>query len=1313
MKNDAGAIGRGIEFCLRNKLVVFLGVIFFLGWGFLVAPFDWDEAGLPRSPVPVDAIPDIGENQQIVFTKWMGRSPQDVEDQITYPLTVWLMGVPGVKTVRSYSMFGFSTIYVIFKEEVAFYWSRSRLLEKLASLPADALPEEVRPTLGPDATALGQVFWYTLEGHDTKGNPTGGWGLDELRSIQDWYVRYGILAAEGVSEVASVGGFVREYQIDVDPDAMRAFGVSLKEVFSAIQMANLDVGAQTIEVNQVEYVIRGLGFLKSLKDIENSVVAVHDNVPVYVKNVARVHHGPALRRGALDKEGAEAVGGVVVVRFGENPLAAIKKVKAKIAEISPGLPKKILPDGTESQIAIVPFYDRSTLIYETLETLSSALLEEILTTAMIVLVMVRHLRSSILISSTLPLAVLMCFCAMKVFEIDANVVALSGIAIAIGTMVDMGIVLCENILRHLDEADENADLFSIVLRASREVGGAVLTAVATTVVSFLPVFTMEAAEGKLFQPLAWTKTFALLASVFVALTALPVFAQVLFAKKIQRESLRRLLPIGLILLGIITLGSRMILQKFGITSSILWWFGGLILLIGSYHWAINRISTKRRWLINLINRLTHFVLAAAVGIWLTRHWMPLGEGQSLFSNLLFVLILVGTVLGFVSWFQRNYPRMLKWCLKKRLTFLLIPAGLVAMGTSAWLGLGKEFMPALDEGAFLYMPTTMPHASIGESMDAMRKQNMSLRLIPEIDSVVGKLGRAETPLDPAPISMVETIVNYHPEYLSDQKGRLLRFRFDPNQKDWFRNVDGKSVLAPDGSPYFVQGKFERNAEGKLISDPHGKPFRLWRPELDPELNEGRSAWRGIESNADIWDAIARAAQIPGSTSAPKLQPIAARIVMLQSGMRAPMGIKIKGPDLETIESVGLQIERFLKEVPSVQSSSVIADRIVGKPYLEIQIDREAIARYGIALRQVQEVIEMGIGGKRITTTVEGRERYPVRVRYLRELRDRIESLGRILVSAPDGTQIPLEQIANLSYRRGPQSIKSEDTFLIGYVLFDMKPKHTEVDVVNEADAYLKTKMASGELILPEGVNLVFAGTYENQVRSEKKLRIILPLALLLIFIILYLQFKSVSDALAIFTGIFVAWAGGFLLIWFYGQDWFLNFHFLGTNLRELFGVHPLNLSVAVWVGFLALFGIASDDGVIMTAYLQQCFAKQSPNTIQSIQTATIEAGKRRIRPCLMTTATTLLALIPVLSSSGRGADIMVPMAVPVFGGMLAALIGMFVVPLLFSATREFVLRSQLSSTEASALSVATFFIAPLFYCAIKDSQERSNTQPNSQ
>ncbi len=1293
--SQPGLIDKTIRFCIENKLVVFLFMMFTVGWGLMSAPFDWDLGGLPRDPMPVDAIPDIGENQQIVFTEWMGRSPQDVEDQIGYPLTVSLLGIPGVKTIRSYSLFGFSLIYIIFDDDVEFYWSRSRVLEKMSSLPAGTLPEDVQPALGPDATALGQVYWYTLEGQDEDGNPTGGWGLDELRTIQDWYVRYSLLSAHGVSEVASIGGYVREYQVDVDPDAMRAFGVTLEEVFMAVKMSNVDVGARTIEVNRVEYIIRGLGFVESLEDVEDAVIKVNDNVPIYVRNVANVTLGPGLRRGVLDKAGAEAVGGVVVVRYGENPLAAIKNVKAMIEEISPGLPKKTLADGTVSQVKVVPFYDRTGLIYETLGTLSDALLQQILVTIIVVVVMVRHLRSSILISGLLPLAVLMCFIGMRTTGVDANIVALSGIAIAIGTIVDMGIIVCENILKHLDEADPEANRLEVIYEATSEVGSAILTAVSTTVVSFLPVFTMEAAEGKLFRPLAFTKTYALVASVIVALTIIPPAAHILFVQ--SRKGRRSLMWLFYPLLAIVG-----VVFAFGYGW---WWPGVMLVVIGAYGSFEPMLPSILRKLGPL---LANAVVVGAVLLLLTQSWLPIGPEKGLWRNAILVGGTIGGLLLLFQLFQAAYPYILRWALDHKGTFLILPAMIVIAGGMVWRGfddlfdwmpptvresepatylagkfpgLGKEFMPPLDEGSYLYMPVTMPHASIGEVIDVLQKQDISFNQVPEVELAVGKLGRVESPLDPAPLSMIETVINYHPQYMTDHAGHRMEFRYDESEVDLFRDKDGNPVPSADGQPYFVQGKFARDDDGALIEESGGMPFRQWRLALDPELNPGREAWPGVRKPNDIWDLIVQAGKIPGTTSAPKLQPIAARIVMLQSGMRAPMGVKVKGPNLEVLDKVCLKIEELLKQVPSIEAQAVVADRIIGKPYLEIDIDRNAIARYGIKLRQVQDVVEVAIGGRRITTTVEGRERYPVRVRYLRELRDSIESLDRILVPAPGGAQIPLIQLAKIDYVRGPQVIKSEDTFLIGYVLFDMKPGYAEVDVVEQAQAFLNEKIDSGELVMPAGVSFAFAGTYENQVRSEKKLMVVLPLALFIIFMILYMQFKSVVTTSLVFTGIIVAWSGGFIMIWFYSQPWFLDWNVFGTSLRELFQAHPINLSVAIWVGFLALFGIASDDGVVIATYLKDSFANRTPQNIKEIREATLIAGKRRIRPCLMTTATTILALLPVLTSSGRGSDIMVPMAIPSFGGMTIEVITMLVVPVLFCMYQE--IRFKVKRREVNA------------------------------
>ncbi|NOX99716.1 MAG: efflux RND transporter permease subunit, partial [Verrucomicrobia bacterium] len=705
----------------------------FIGGGVMVAPFDWNTGGLPRDPVPVDAIPDIGENQQIVFTEWIGRSPQDVEDQITYPLTVALLGIPEIKTIRSYSSFGFSSIYVIFKENPEFYWTRTRILEKLNSLPAGTLPEGVAPALGPDATALGQVYWYTLEGRDEKGEPAPGWDPQELRSIQDWYVRYGLMAVDGVAEVASIGGYVKEYQIDVDPDAMRAYGVTLEMVFKAVRNSNLDVGARTIEVNKVEYIIRGLGFIESLDDLRETVVKATGNVPVTLKQIASVELGPALRRGALDKEGAEATGGVVTVRYGANPLAAIKELKKKIEAMKDGMPEKTLADGRVSKVTIVPFYDRTGLINETLGTLNTALSEEILVTCIVVIIIVMHLRSSLLIAMMLPMAVLVTFIAMKLFKVDANIVALSGIAIAIGTIVDMGIVVCENILKHLDKAKPGENRLELIYRATCEVGSAVLTAVTTTVLSFLPVFFMVGAEGKMFRPLAFTKTFALIASIIVALTLIPPIAHMLFAeRKKQTGMLGKIWPVIMFLVALVL--------PF-LVEGVQWWMSGIVAVLAIYQMLQRKLPDDIR---QKILYSFNFVVAFLIAVVLANSWMPLGPEKGFF-NIIFVVAVIGGLLLFFIGFMKIYGSLLRVCLRHKAPFLtliisiLVMALVMSMGLSTifafvpeslrknkvWIaaaetfpGLGAEFMPSLDEGSFLFMPTTMSHASIGEAMDVM-------------------------------------------------------------------------------------------------------------------------------------------------------------------------------------------------------------------------------------------------------------------------------------------------------------------------------------------------------------------------------------------------------------------------------------------------------------------------------------------------------------------------------------------------------------------------------------------------------------------
>lgn len=1333
---------RLIAWCLENPFVIVLLGLLTCGWGVMVAPFDWDIFGLPRDTVAVDAIPDIGENQQIVFARWDGRSPQDIEDQVTYPLTVTLLGLSNVKTIRSYSMFGFTSIYVIFDEKADYYDCRSRILEKLNSLSSDMLPPEVTPVLGPDATALGQVFWYTLEGLNDQGEAVGGWDLEELRRTQDWYVRYALLSSPGVSEVASIGGFQNEYQVDVDPDAMRAFKVSLEEVFQAVRKSNSEVGAKSIEYNSVEYVIRGSGFVKSLEDIKRSVVKVVDDVPVYIENVAHVSLGPANRRGALDKEGTEAVGGVVIARAGQNPMQVITELKNKIAEISPGLPTKKLPDGQISRISIVPFYDRSIVIHETLQTLNNALVQEILITSIVVILMVGHIRSSILISIMLPISILAVFILMKFFKVDANIVALSGIVIAIGTMVDIGIILTNNILHSINIRQPDHSIRNSVLKAASEVAGPIATTVATTVLSFIPIFALEAAEGKLFRPLAFTKSFALIVSLVLSMTLLPVIASILLGirmkfstnyrhRAIMENSVWTISGIFLIIVSLLlpdfsiipNLTTQLLLKSFGVAmlaAGILFLFFSILLPLHTAH----------------INRIKPFFIAFASLIILSQSWSPLGYAYSSISQLTFVCLIVAASLGGFKLIEIFYPPTMKYVQSYAWAFMLIPVLSLGAMCLIWFGapglfgdeflksrigqimkknfpgLGNEFMPSLDEGTFLYMPTTLPHASIGESMDALRIQDMLIASLPEISSVVGKIGRADTALDPAPISMVETIIEYSTEFFLDNNQSPVLFEFDASGIDFQRDMDGNELQAADGLPYFVQGKYVRDSTGKLKPDASGRPFRLWRQPLDPSINPDRASWPGIRNSNDIWESIVAVAHIPGSTSAPRLQPISARIVMLQSGMRSPIGIKVKGPSLDTIEQFGIELEQLIKHVPGVSPDTVIADRIVGKPYLDVIIDREAIARYGLSVAQIHQVMEVAIGGIPITRTVEGRERYNIRVRYQREHRDHIEALHKILIPTPQGLQIPLTQLAHIEYRRGPQNIKSEDTFLISYVLFDGKSGISESEVVQNCQDAIQRHIQSGDLTLPSGVSFEFAGNYQNQIRSEKRLLIVIPIALIFIVIILYLQFGSVTESLIACSGVVLAWGGGFILLWLFNTDWFMNFSISGIHMRELFHIQSYNLSVAVWVGFLAVAGIATDDGVMMSSILKSELTDKKFQSVSDLRSFIISSAQRRVKPCLMTSATTILALLPVLMSKGRGADVMIPMAIPCIGGMIMCLLSLLIVPMMLGSIHEFAWRRNISISSARRIALATFFILPLIYSARSARKETADVPHRS-
>ncbi|MCP4181382.1 MAG: efflux RND transporter permease subunit [bacterium] len=1325
-----------ISFCLKNKFLVSAVFIFALLWGIYVAPFDWNIPGVERDTVEIEALPNIGINEQIVFTAWPGGAPTDVYDQITYPLTVALLGIPGVKIIRGVSLFSYSFIFIIFNDDVDFYWSRARILEQLQGLASNALPDGVTPQLGPDCTALGQVFWYTLEGLDKKGKPTGGWNLAEVRTIQDYIVRYALLGAGEVSDVASVGGYVKEYQVDVDPNLLRIYDITLQDVFNALKVSNSDVGGQTAEINKVEYIIRGLGYLEVLSDIKNTLVktfkrkisykttsgenvdlitsglsknqapwknsskgsvtrgqssynrsANTNNIPIFMKDISHISLGPAPRRGILDKNGAGVVGGGVSKSFGTNSMKVLGNIKKAIKKMAPQLPKKVLPDGTVSQISVVPFYDRTVLILKALGTLNSTLIDEILVAIIVIIFMVRHFRLSAIISLVVPSAILICFILMKLVGVTANIVALSGIAIAIGTIVDMGIVVCENILKHLDAAEPGENSLIVVLNGASEVGGALITSAMTTIIGFLPVFALQHAEGKMFKPLAFTKTFAIGAAAVVAITILPILVHMVLCSKITGKIIKTLLLILFLILSLIVL----IFYN--------WVLGIIIVVVSLYIYTRNKIPAKIDKYIMLLAYIFGIVVVSYI---LAEHWLPLGPETGIFINLIFVLLAIGVLLFFFYLLQLYYHAVLLFCLNHKVIFLIIPLCMILFGVMCWLGikpiinklpkslrnskiassavslfpgLGNQFMPALDEGAFYFMPSCMATAGIEAMEDILRKQDLGISDIPEIGDSVGKAGRSETALDDAPLSMIETYINYKSEYITDAYDFVKRYKFNPQENDYYRKVDGEKVHAIDGKPYIVKGKFIRDSENKLIPDPKGMAYRQWRPPLDPALNPGREYWKGIKRTRDIWNLVVKKSDLPGLTQPPMLYPIEANIMMVQSGMNSKIGVVVYGPDLQSIQDAAYSMAEVMKKVDTIIPETVFALRVIGKPYIDITIDRKAVAQYGITIGQVQDVITTAIGGKTATRTVQGLERNDVRVRYQRELHDNFENLENVLVAAPDGARIPLPLLTNISYEPGPQSVLNRNTSIMSYIYFANNPNNSAIKAVKDAMAILDKYQKEGKLKLPKGVYYEFIGDYQNQLSAAKRLRLIVPIAMIIIFIVLYLQFKSFLTALIVYLGILVSWSGGFIMVWLYGQQWFLDFSFGGVNFRDLFNLQTIYLSVAVWVGFLALFGIAANDGVIMATYIREYIQGKKIKSKSEIHEHIIYAGKRRVRPCLMTTACTILALLPILTSKGVGADIMIPMAIPIFGGLVFEIITMFVVPTLGSLRCELKLKSE--------------------------------------
>ncbi len=1044
-------INKIIEGCLRNRFLVIAAFVLVFVFGVS-----------SMKNTPVDAIPDIGELQVIVYAEWPGRSPQDVEDQVIYPLTTGLMGTPKVKVVRSSAGFGFGLVNMIFEDATDYYWARTRVLERLDFAKKD-MPQDAVVTLGPDATALGQIFWYTVEGKDKS--------LDELRSIQDWFVRYQLTSVEGVSEVASVGGYVKQYQVDVDPNRLNVFNVSLLHVMEAIKLSNIDVGAKVFEEGGVEYVVRGLGFIKSIEDIEQIVIGVHQGTPLTIKDVGQVTLGPDFRRGALDKNGREVTGGVVLMRFGENPLKVIERIKTKIEEISVGLPEGV---------TIVPFYDRTGLIKDSIHTLSSALTQEMIITVFVIAVFLFHLGGSIIISMVLPIGVLIAFILMRQVGVDANIMSLGGIAIAIGVMVDSGCVLVENIYRKLVEKREERNVnklsseerLNVCIEASQEVGRPVLFALLTTIVSFVPVFVLTGQAGRLFSPLAYTKTFAMIGAAIIALTLLPTLC---------------------------------------------------------YFFLRGRLRAVKD---NKTAKILH----------------------------------------------KNYTPMLRWSLKNKKIVVIISLIVLVTGLSLGSIMKQEFMPPLNEGDLLFMPVLMPGASLTQVMEVMQKQNIIIKdEIPEVKQVVGKLGRAETATDPAPVVMIESIIN-----LKDKK-------------------------------YWRKG--------------------MTREKLIVEIQEKT--------------------KMPG-VSPIMTQPIRNRIDMLATGIQTPVGIKVFGADLKEIEKIGIQLEGIVAQVDGAVAP--YAERIGGRAYFEMDIDREQAARYGIHVQDIQDLIMTGIGGMNVTTTVEGRERYPVRVRYMRELRDNPEDLKRIFVptrwkweNAPGPLQIPLAQLVDFRKVAGPSMILSENTMPYARVFVNVdQSKVGLVDFVKKAQQKVEEEINQGRLNIPAGYYISWSGQFEAELESRKKLLPSMMIALLVILILLYMAFKNFR-VLGILAGVLpLSLMGGIILLFV------LNFKF----------------STAVWVGFIALFGVATDNAVVLLSTLENLFKERLPKTVEDIRATVTEAGLLRVRPAMMTTMTTIIALLPVMFATGSGSEIMKPMAAPTVGGLVTAtLANLILVPVLYAWIKE--------------------------------------------
>ncbi|MFC1549887.1 efflux RND transporter permease subunit [Candidatus Neomarinimicrobiota bacterium] len=1058
-----------IEWSVNNRFIVILATIAVILGGVVAI-----------STTPLDAIPDLSDVQVIIQTDYMGQAPQVVEDQITYPLTTAMLSVPYAKVVRGYSFFGISFVYVIFEDGTDIYWARSRVLEYL-NFVSGRLPEGVTPQLGPDATGVGWVYEYTVESdiHD----------LQELRAIQDFYLRYELMSVPGVSEVASIGGYVKQYQVDVDPNKLLAYNIPLNKVKIAIKRSNNDVGGRLIEMAETEFMVRGKGYINSIEDLNNIPIGADNNgVPILLKSVAHIHLGPELRRGLVERDGiGEVVGGIIVMRYGENALAVIDNVKEKLNELKVGLPEGV---------TINSAYDRSQLIERAIDNLKEKLTEESIVVALVLIIFLMHFRSSFVAIFTLPIGILIAFLIMRYQGINANIMSLSGIAIAIGAMVDAVIVMIENAHKHIEKDDGKIDRWQLILNASKEVGPALFYSLLIITVSFLPVFALQAQEGRLFKPLAFTKTYAMGASAIMAITIVPVL-------------------MGYFIRGTIRSEDKNPISRF---------------LIRIY-----------RPIIKLVLRFRKTTIMSAI------------------------LILLVTV----------FP------LKR---------------------IGSEFMPPLNEGDLLYMPTTDPGISITKAKELLQQTDKIIKSFPEVEMVFGKVGRAETATDPAPLSMIETTITLK------QPGEWPKRIFE---KRWFSGWD-------------------------LWDWVRSSLNVLWPEHRKTTLEELTT-----DLNASI--------QFPGLTNAWTM-PIKTRIDMLSTGIKTPVGIKLMGDDLDTLNALGANVQAIVQKIPGTLSA--YADKVTGGNFLDFEINREEAARYGLTVGDIQDIIQSAVGGMNVSYTVEGLERYPINVRYSRELRDSITKLKRVIIPTPSGAQIPITHVADIVVRKGAPVIKSENARRTGWVYVDI----TGIDV----GTYVKNaKIAlSEELRVPPGYSIVWSGQFEYMERANKRLRVVIPITLLIIFLLLYFNFKNLTESLIVMLSLPFALVGG---IWF--------MYFLGYN-----------MSVAVGVGFIALAGVAAETGVVMLIYLDQSYKQRNNignmNTEEDLYGAIMEGAVDRVRPKLMTVTTTIVGLLPILWGHGTGSQVMKRIAAPMVGGMVSStVLTLLVIPTIYYLWRSMALKGR--------------------------------------